>query len=99
MQLSAEYLRDKAGQRAIAEPMPGSIRLVLSAYPNTDHHIDVAIDQFCDHGRCTCGVVGGVAVHKDKDVGFHVAEHAAHNMALTLLHLAPYHRVVYLREF
>ena len=37
-----------------------------------------------DHRRRARRVIGGIAVDQHVDVGFHVAEHAPHDMALAL---------------
>ena len=49
-----------------------------------DHHVEPVVDQPRDHRGCAFRIIGRVPIGHDIDVGVHVSEHPAHDIALAL---------------
>ena len=69
--------------------MPAPISLLLLVPTRADDHVELLGEQQVDHRGRGLRIVGQIAVGHDVNVGIDVSEHAADNMALALLTLAP----------
>ena len=91
-QAIAEGPGNETGEQPVAEPVSGAVGRADLGDPRAVDHVEPVVDQPPDHGRGRGGVVGGVAVHQQVDLGLDVGEHATHDVALALQYFGADHR-------
>ncbi len=64
--------------------MPGPVGGLVLLDAQSDHHVEVLVDQRIDHSRRRGGVIGRVAVDQQIDVGLDIGKHPPDHVALAL---------------
>ena len=84
--------RRRTGHQPLPVRWPGAIGGVRPIHPDCHHHVEPVLKQPADQAARTRGIVGRVPVHQHVDIGLHIGEHAAHDVALALVRFPAHHR-------
>ncbi len=84
LELDAEHQRGQPGQHPVAQDMAGAIGRGVGVHPPAGHQVELLGDELGYQLGRLGRVIGVVAVGQHIDVGLHVGEHPAHDVAFAL---------------